>query len=185
MTLLDAVEEAANRGLPTLKKTPDALAVLTSDQSKALFSGLGIYSERELSASYHVLLEQYITNVNIELEVLNQLIDQAVIPAAIAERTAASADVAAQAAVFGDDVDRSRAVQRQQLIKSLNSARSELKAAQEKCDGTEDEFQQALLLAYEVAPAAEAVRAFCDSLELICSDERWALPKYREMLFQN
>ena len=179
------VEEAASRGLPNLKKTPDALAVLTSDQSKELFSGLGIYSERELSASYHVLLEQYITNVTIELDVLNQLIDQAVVPAAIAERTAACADVAAQGAVFGDDVDRSRAVQLQQLIKDLNSARAELKAAQEKCDGTEDEFQQALLLAYEVAPAAEAVRAVCDDLELICSDERWALPKYREMLFQN
>ena len=70
------VEEAERRGLPHYRKTPHALRVLTEDSTIQLFKGLNILSELELNSQYHVKLEQYITHVTIEVEMLEQLVNQ-------------------------------------------------------------------------------------------------------------
>ena len=180
------VTEAERRGLPHYRKTPHALSVLTHDSTVALFEGLGILSKLELSSQYHVKVEQYITHVTIEADMLQQLVKQFVLPAAIAERTAACADVSAQGAVFGaDGVDKSHAVAIHTLIQELNEEGEALGVALCKNAGIEDEQTQAEHLALTVAPQMEAVRDVCDRIEAIVEDSRWRLPKYREMLFQN
>ena len=180
------VEEAEKRGLPHYRKTPHALAVLTHESTIALFEGLGILSKLELSSQYHVKIEQYITHVTIEADMLQQLVKQFVLPSAIAERTAACADVAAQSAVFGaDSTDKSHAVAIHDLILQLNAEQEALGTVLCTNAGIEDEQAQAEHLALSVAPQMEALRDVCDNIESIVEDSRWRLPKYREMLFQN
>jgi glutamine synthetase len=180
------VEEAERRGLPHYRKTPHSLSVLTHDNTVALFEGLGILSKLELSSQYHVKVEQYITHVTIEADMLQQLVKQFVLPAAIAERTAACADVAAQTAVFGaDSIDKSHATAIHKLIQELNEAGADLGVALCKNAGIDEEQAKAEHLALTVAPQMEAVREVCDRIESIVEDSRWRLPKYREMLFQN
>ena len=180
------VEEAERRGLPHYRKTPHALRVLTEDSTIQLFKELNILSELELNSQYHVKLEQYITHVTIEVEMLEQLVNQFVIPAAIAQRTAACADVAAQASVFGaHSVDRTHATLLHQTIIELHKAHSMLKTSLKHNTKIDNEQEQAEHLALEVAPQMDALRSHCDALEELIEDSRWMLPKYREMLFQN
>ncbi|MEC8379296.1 MAG: glutamine synthetase III [Myxococcota bacterium] len=179
------VEEAAKRGLPNLRKTPEALEVLQSDRIKALFSGFSILSEAEIDSRYHVKLEQYITTVEIELEALIQLTNQAVVPALTDELTAACAQVAAlQSALGGSTVGRSRAGTLQELLGSINQALAALEKAIESTQ-TLSHTEAAKAYAYTVLPKAEALREQCDAAESLISDSRWTLPKYRELLFQN
>ena len=66
----DWVEEAEKRQLPHFRKTAHALRVLTNDDTVALFQRLNILSELELSSQYHVKVEQYLTHVMIEADML-------------------------------------------------------------------------------------------------------------------
>src|SRR3954452_8440183 len=48
------VKEAAKRGLPNLRRTPEALKQLVAKQSRQLLTKLGIFSEAEIDSRYHV-----------------------------------------------------------------------------------------------------------------------------------
>jgi glutamine synthetase len=139
-----------------------------------------------LESHYHVKVEQYITNAEIEIQVLNQMVDQFVLPAAIEERTVACADVAAQMAVFDrEHVDTTQANVIHEKITVLNKAKASLADVVEKAHAISDEQEKAEFLSLSVAPKMEALRGICDSLELVIADKRWPLPRYREMLFQD
>jgi glutamine synthetase len=70
------------------------------------------------------------------------------------------------------------------LLKELQTRRAALDKAIGKAESLhEDVEQQGQALTTTGAEAAQAVRDACDALELVVSDERWPLPKYREMLF--
>ena len=180
------VKEAARRGIPHYPKTSQALTVLTEDKTIKLFEKLNILSPLELKSHYRVRLEQYITNVEIEIQVLNQMVDQFVLPAAIEERTALCADVAAQKAVFDpENVDMRQANVIQEKITALNHAKERLDEATKKAHAIKDEQERAVFFSLNVAPEMNAMRSICDSLELVIADKRWPIPRYREMLFQN
>src|SRR3954454_6522012 len=76
------VKEAAKRGLPNFRRTPEALAQLATKQSTKLLTSLNILSEVELESRYHVRLERYIKDMLIELHTLRELVDTFVLPAA-------------------------------------------------------------------------------------------------------
>ena len=182
----DWVAEAEKRGIPHFPKTSQALAVLAEEQTIALFKSLNILSPLELESHYHVKVEQYITNAEIEIQVLNQMVDQFILPAAIAERTAVCADVAAQRQVFNQEqVDTTQASLIHEKITSLQQARRALSTCVAEAQQLQDEQTKAEFLSLEVAPKLDAVREICDALELIIADHRWPIPRYREMLFQN
>ena len=182
----DWVTEAEKRGLPHLKKTPDALAVLTHDQTISLFEDLNILSKEELMSHYHVKLEQYITHVEIEYQTLNEMINQFVLPAAIKQRTQACADIAAQMTAFGaDNIDRKMAHRLHALIMDIHMAQDSLQSIAQKAHHINDAQAKATHFALGVAPAMEDLRSLCDQLEGVIDDGLWVLPRYREMLFQN
>ena len=55
--------EAAERGLPNLKTTLDAVPELIKPEAVELFEKYGVFSERELHSRYEVRLEQYALTV--------------------------------------------------------------------------------------------------------------------------
>src|SRR5690349_5522218 len=57
------VHEAEKRGLPNLRRTPEALDQLNSKQSRALLTKLGIFTKEELESRYHVRLERYVKDM--------------------------------------------------------------------------------------------------------------------------
>lgn len=179
--------EAERRGLPHLRTTADALAVLESDTTKALFDTYKVLAPAELSSRFHVQVEQYITAGTIEADLLLEMVDQSVLPAALAERTAVAADVAALRGADPSLVSEADLAG----LKTLSAAIAELRAARAAAGAISaaiaelHEMEAARKTASELKPALDRLRDASDALERLVADTRWTLPKYREMLFQN
>ncbi len=179
------VKEAAKRGLPNLRRTPEALKQLVGKQSRQLLTKLGIFTDEEIDSRYHVRLERYIKDMLIELHTLRETVDTMVLPAAL-QYVGSLASAAAQAKSAGISVipQIEPANRVGKLIEELQAARARLGKAIDKAEGMHEELdEQAEFLTHEGADAMAAARAACDSLELSIDDELWPLPKYREMLF--
>ena len=179
------VKDAAKRGLPNLRRTPEALEQLTTRQARTLLTKLGIFTKEELESRYHVRMERYVKDMLIEMHTLKEIVDTLVLPAAF-EYSGTLAQAAANAVAAGIKVVPQVAAANElgTLIESLRSRRDALVAAIEKAEGLHDDLaKQAKLLTSTGADAMLAVREASDAIELAVSDECWPLPKYREILF--
>ena len=76
--------EAARRGLPNLKTTPDALPALIDPANVALFEKYGVLNEAELHARYVAKAEQYAKLINIEANVMCDMARRLYVPAIMA-----------------------------------------------------------------------------------------------------
>lgn len=181
----DWVKEAAKRGLPNFRRTPEALAQLVTKQSRKLLSSLNILSESEIESRYHVRLERYIKDMLIEMHTVREMVDTLVLPAAF-DYSGRLAEAAAQAKSAGikviPQIDAANRIG--EMIVELEKNRVALGNVIDKAEGMHDELvKQAELLTSQGADAMADVRKCCDALELSVADECWPLPKYREMLF--
>ena len=179
------VQEAAKRGLLNLRRTPEALAQLTTRRSRETLNSLGILSKEELESRYHVRLERYVKDILIELHTMKEIIDTMILPAAYAYAGALAASAAnAKAAGIKEIPQVERANEVGALAKQLRLKREALVKAIDQAEGMHaDVAKCAEFLTGAGADRMAEVRALADALEVLVGDEYWPLPKYREMLF--
>ena len=179
------VKEAEARGLPNFKRTPEALAQLSTPQSRALLNGLGILNDAELESRFHVRIERYVKDLLIEMHTQQQMVDTMVLPAAYAYAGSLAASAAQARAAGITPVPQVGAASRLgTLIEKLEAARDHLIEVVRKAEGAHDEpLKQAMILTSDGKEAMALVREHADALELVVGDDLWPLPKYREMLF--
>jgi glutamine synthetase len=179
------VKEAKKRGLPNIRRTPEALKELVSKQSRALLTKLGVLTKEELESRYHVRVERYVKDMLIELHTMREMVDTMVIPAAYNYLSQLS-DAAAQSKSAGIAVipQVTTANQVGELVQELQEYREDLSDIIARAEALhEDPAGQADMLTSEGADTMAEVRKVCDGLELCVADDSWPLPKYREMLF--
>src|SRR5438105_6861220 len=179
------VKEAKKRGLPNLRRTPEALKELISKQSRTVLNKLGVLTKEELESRYHVRVERYVKDMLIELHTMREIVDTMVIPAAYNYLTQLS-EAAAQAKSAGIAVipQITTANQVGELVQELQEYREDLSDVIARVEAKhEDPTGQAEMLTTEGADTMAEVRKVCDALELSVADDCWPLPKYREMLF--
>lgn len=179
------VKEAESRGLPNLRRTPEALESLIAKSAKKMLTSFGVFTKEELESRYHVRMERYSKDLLIEMNTLKEMIDTLVLPAAYAY-AGKLAEAAAQAKAAGitviPQVDAANEVGT--MIQALRTRRNELVKVLDQAEGMHDALEkQAKLLTSVGANTMEKVREAADALELIVGDEYWPLPKYREILF--
>ncbi len=146
------VAEAEKRGLPNLRKSPEALKQLVTDTSRKMLTGLGVFTEAELASRYHVRLERYNKNIAIEVETLMQLVDTMVLPAALGYHGAlAHGAAAAKQAGFRSLPQTESAERIAHLVDLLQQRRKHLEEIYDKADAKESEEEKATAFAYEVA----------------------------------
>ena len=179
------MKEAAKRGLPNYRRSPDALAQLVTKSSRKCLVGLGILTDEELESRYHVRMERYMKDLLIELHTLREMVDTMVLPAAYAySHTLIDAAAKAKSARILQVPQVAAANEIGKLIKTLQRERATLGRVIAKAEGMHEALEKcAQFLTTEGKDALERVRAACDALELLIDDECWPLPKYREMLF--
>jgi glutamine synthetase len=177
------VREAERRGLPNLRKTPEALAQIVTERSKALLTGLGIFTEAEVVSRHHVRLERYLKNLMIEVDTLRSMIDTQILPATYAYHGMLAQSVAAAKAA-GTTAPQSETLNRiSSLIGGLQMKRQSLESGVHKAESLGSEEEKARAFSLDVSTAMLEARAICDELEAVVADDFWPLPKYREMLF--
>jgi glutamine synthetase len=179
------VVEAKKRGLPNLRRSPEALAQIVTAQSRKLFTSLEILSSEEVDSRYHIRLERYIKDMLIEMHTLAEMANTMVLPAChgYLAMLCESAENAKDAGVKPvPQVEAASNIAK--MVASLQKAAGALDAAITKAEHMHDDAaKQAQFLTSTGADAMAAVREASDALELKVDDARWPLPRYREMVF--
>jgi glutamine synthetase len=170
------VDEARRRGLPNLKTSPEALAELVRPDAREFLAKLKVFTDTESEARYHVRMERYVKDLDIEVEALKNLVSGHVLPAAYRQ-------LAMLAQAGSGRTIRSTAERVEASVEAVNSRVQDLQTACDRAGGESDLDKRARVLAEQVVPAMASVREVCDRIEETVADEFWTLPKYREMLF--
>ncbi len=174
-------EEAAERGLPNLKTTPDALDQLISPEAIDLFGRYGILSEPEAHSRYEIALEQYVLTIDVEAAAVLKMASTAVLPAAVRFQTELASNAAALRSV-GLEADLSLLEQVSACLRDL-AAGIEVLTVATTSDDHESEAGRATHARDVLLPAMAEIRAAADRLEVLVADDLWPLPTYQEMLF--
>jgi glutamine synthetase len=179
------VKEAGKRGLPNLRRSPEALEQLVTRQSRSLLTKLGVFNKAELESRYHVRLERYVKDMLIEMHMLKEMIDTLVLPAAFSYSGQLAGSAAHAVAAGIKQVPQVAAANEiGELIITLRARRDALESVIAKAEGMHEDLpKQAKLLTSAGADAMADVRETSDAIELKIADELWPMPKYREMLF--
>jgi glutamine synthetase len=176
--------EAARRGLTNLATTPDALPALIDPANIALFEKYGVLSEAELHARYVAKAEQYAKLINIEANTMCDMARRLYVPAIMAYADDIVTSMAAR-----DKLGITSNVQKelcQTLTDGVDAVWELTNVLEEKNAAARDiDDPAARDEAYrdEVLPAMKALRAKVDTLEVVCSKDRWPVPSYNDMLF--
>ena len=173
--------EAAERGLPNLRTTLDALPELITEESMELFSHYGVFNHREMHSRYEIALEQYILSIGVEANLTLEMANTIILPAALRYQTELAINLASLKAV-GAEVDTSTLDEVSAAIKDLRAGIAELRhqIAHDHAASTQEEAEHAQ---EGYLPAMAAVRTAADTLETLVADDLWPLATYQEMLF--
>ncbi len=182
-------KEAAKRGLPNKKTTPESLMDFVSKKNKEVFTKYNILSETEIDSRYLIFLEKYVKTVNIEAETALTMAKTIILPATLKYQTVIANSVNA---ISNVKTIHSKMIETQsqmlnnysklilQLNEKIESLESKLATAVKM---NHDEEKKAEAYCNSVLPAMNDLRDVVDQLESETDDEYWVLPKYREMLF--
>lgn len=173
--------EAAERGLPNLRTTLDALPELIAPAAVQLFERYGIFSESEAHSRYEIGLEHYAQSIMVEALSTLEIGQTSVLPAAVRYQTELATNVSAlTAAGVEADLDLLKEVSTE--IAALRVGIGALRNALQGDHG-DDALAEATYAQTELLPAMTAVRAAADALESMVADDLWPLPTYQEMLY--
>ncbi|MEZ5383225.1 MAG: glutamine synthetase III [Microthrixaceae bacterium] len=175
-------EEAAARGLPNLRTTPEALAVYESPEAQELFERLDVLSPRELHSRYEAYMEQYVMSVGVEARSTLELARTVIYPAAKRyQAELAAGEASLSAAGFGGDTETLARVS--QLVTELISATEPLDEVIAALPGDAAIAEQGTYCVESILPAMAKVRSAADALEHLVADDLWPLLTYQELLF--
>ena len=176
------VTEAAKRGLPNLRTTPEALKTMTEAGTYDFLVKLGIFQKEEVETRYNILLERYIKIREIELETMIDMIHQFVIPSGLEYKNVLAKVIKNQKEIgvssqFEMDaykkvttkIDEIHALS-QNLHKELMGEHSDHQKFAEK-------------IALELMNVSTTMATICNELEELIPNQFYTLPKYYDMLF--
>jgi glutamine synthetase len=180
--------EAERRGLPNLKTTPVALDAMVTKKAKDLFERNHVYTHTELEARHEIELEKYIKKVQIEARIMGDLAINHILPAAISYQNKLSTNISGlKAAGLAADAYASQTDLLQQVSKHIQVIYTQVNAmveARKVANNIEDTRKKAIAYEADVKSAFfDEIRYHVDKLEHLVDDDKWTLPKYREMLF--
>ena len=170
----DWLGEAARRGLPNVPTTPEALRALVKPDNIAVFERYGVMSAREMESRCEIGLEDYQRKVAIEGHCALEMASSMLLPV-VRREYKDSLDALSAADHVG--VASGTAALREECVSlgnGLDAFQKQLAALGDALDHNETAA---------ILSSMSALRTTADTLERHVSDDRWPLPKYREMLF--
>lgn len=178
-------KEAESRGLPHLRTTPEALKVFKDPKVHDLLQRQGIMKGAEALSRYNVMVERYVKIRLIELECLNDMVANHVIPALFAHQSVLAQAIKSSVDAGCQISERQKGELREisALTEKVLEDRAKLITFLSKCADTHNEEQIAAALATEGMNLAQQLAGHCNEAEGRVDDTLWSLPKYREMLY--
>ncbi len=173
-------KEAKKRGLPNLKTTPEAYAMILSKENYAVMEKHGVLTKEELTARTETLYEQYCLALNIEAKTMLYMAKRQILPACI-EYSARLADAAKSVGTAGK-TQKELLKTVCKLIDTASAGVVALEKARIAADGIDHADKKADAFLKKVIPVMNKLRESVDALEEIVDASIWPLPTYAEML---
>lgn len=174
-------KEAANRGLPNARNTPEALKLFLNKDVIKAFSDFNILNERELEAKIEIKLESYIKTKEIEYKYAVKAVDTLILPAVLkqinvlAKTSKNLSKLNIKSEVFTKDMEA--------LVKLYEDIRKYcfelnefISAKHGNLSTTSDKF------ASEGVEILANLRSKVDTAEDVVSDEFWPMASYQKLL---
>lgn len=182
--------EAKKRGLSNIPTTPGALEAFISKKSINLFESMGILNHREQESRYEIYLETYTKKIQIESRIIADVVNNQIIPAALAYQKVLIDNVTGLKAILAGADFKNASDTQLELIKEISERVAVIKKAaddmteeRKKANNLDSAKKQAHAYCDKVKPFFDTIRYNVDKLENIVDDSTWPLPKYREMLY--
>ena len=182
--------EAKKRGLDVEKCVPRMVEAFLTPESRKLFKDTKVLTEVELESRNEVKHEIYIKKIQIEARVQGDLALNHIIPTATEYQTELIKNVQGLKDIFSAEEFKKVAHAKLDMIRDIEDHIVAIKEGVEKmiearkaANKIEHAKDKAIAYHDKVSPFLEKVREHIDKLELIVEDEKWPLPKYRELLF--
>ncbi|MDT0608155.1 glutamine synthetase III [Croceitalea rosinachiae] len=181
--------EARKRKLSNNKNTPEAIRVLTSKESLALFEATNVMNDKELAAHQEVELDNYVFHIQIESSILSELVYNHIIPATLKYQNILLENIAGLKEVYGaahKNLTEPQLNILEKMAEHLVRAKKladQMTVVKEKSNKGSSIAKRAQAYCDDVKPYFEQIRTHVDALEQLVSDELWPLTKYRELLF--
>ena len=179
------LEEAARRGLPNMKSTPDALPCFVAEKNIKLFTKHHVFTETEIRSRYEILLEDYCKLLHIEAKTLKDMIRRDFLPAlsAYTDQLACGIQTKKQVATLPCNGE-------QKLLATLSSYYEELFELEEKlvadtliAESIIDMLEAAKYYHETIIPDMEEIRVIADLTEGYLPDDVLPYPNYEQLLF--
>jgi glutamine synthetase len=179
------VKEAEKRGLPNVTNAVDALAVLTRPEIVKLFEDHKVLTKEEVESRYHIYLENYSKQINIEAGVMIEMARRQIFPAVTEYAATLARDAAALAGIGAKSAAQEmRARKISDGVDGMYNANAALESVLAEAQGLSDPVAQAKAYQSKVCPAMAGVRACVDALEKMVAKSAWPFPGYEELLFK-
>jgi glutamine synthetase len=174
--------EAEKRGLPILKDSVEALPVLKEKKNVDLFKKYGVLNKIEVESRFHIAVERYVKQIEIEAEMMAHIARTQILPAALRHQALLAEAVQKTQAAGVNAPEQKGALER--FVGYANRLRDAIGKLEHAVAHTSDEpLAHAKHIRGEVIPAMAETRAAADHLETVVTAEFWPLPTYRELLF--
>jgi len=169
-------KEAAKRGLPNLKTTPEAIKAVEKDKGViAMFEKHGVLSKAEFDSRNEIYKEAYEGTIHLEADCALTIARTMVIPAALEYKAGLADTISTVSSV-------SKGVSQSGTKKLLENVCGETEKALKAID-TLEKCLCGGKSTKAIISGMEDLRAAVDALEGILPDNMWPLPSYAEMMF--
>lgn len=180
-------KEAEARGLSNIKSTPKSLDVYVKEESIELFEKLGIYTKRESEARHEILLENFYKKLQIEARVIEDIVNNQIAPACLIYQNELIKNVQGLKDLgLGKEAYSSQLNFLERISLHVNTVLEKAEAMRkERKNANQIEDMRDKSIAYDevVKPYFDEIRYHVNKLEKIVDDQKWPLPKLRELLF--
>lgn len=179
-------KEAKRRGLPNINNTPESLQVMKTNQARELFSNYKVYSEREFESLYHIDMEHYIKQVDIEASVIRDMASTMYLPAAIRYLKDLTDTITGVKATLGAANSALKPIKAlvQDISTRIGKLQTEIGRLDKDINGAhaKPDIDAKGLAFVAVRNQGEKIREAVDGLESIVPRTYWPVPQYSDML---
>lgn len=178
-------KEAAKRGLPNTKTTPEALGLFLQEEAIKLFTDFKVLSERELHSKIEIKLETYIKTKDIEFKTAKNMVKTLILPA-IAKHMRKTAETALSVKTAGvaSKVLAEEVKEIEGAYSDIRAKLAKFEAFQEKLEKISALHKKAEACANEGADLLLELRKLVDIAETIVADDLWPMAKYQDLLLK-
>lgn len=180
-------EAVEKRGLLNVKTTPEALDFYAGKKAHEIFVKNKVLSDRELHARMEIEFEEYAKKIQIEARIYGELVYNFVIPVAIEYQNELLENITKLKALgFNEDHYAEQLDLAKNITLHLNHVRNSLErmvGERKRANRIEHARDRAYAYCNNVKTLFDEIREHADMLERYLPDNKWQLPKYRELLF--